>query len=217
MLLCVALALASGAEIIPVSITASTTQPGMEAVSLINGSGLAGNLHGNQRSDMWLSDNLNPGSDLPFGILSFELLGPETLRSFEIWNYNEDDALAQGVSFFELRYTAGGASLSAGWFNLGIGTGGAGGSQVFVLPSAIVAESLTLNLVANHGDPNYLGLSEIKFYSNALNTNTTPTIGEEDPPVGEEEPPTNTDLPEPSSALLVLAGGTALAALRRSR
>ncbi|MDX2269870.1 MAG: hypothetical protein NW208_17340 [Bryobacter sp.] len=210
MLLCVALALASGAEIIPVSITASTTQPGMEAVSLINGSGLAGNLHGNQPSDMWLSDNFNPGSDMPFGILTFSLLGPETLRSFEIWNYNEDDALAQGVSFFELRYTAGGASLSAGWFNLAIGTGGAGAAQVFVLPSEIVAESLTLNLVANHGDPNYLGLSEIKFYSNALNTNTTPTVGEEDPP-------TNTDLPEPSSALFVLAGGAALAALRRSR
>lgn len=214
MLLCVALALASGAEIIPVSITASSTQSGMEAVSLINGSGLAGNLHGNQRSDMWLSDNLNPGSDMPFGILSFGLLGPTTLRSFEIWNYNEEGGEQQGVSFFELRYTTGGASLSAGWFNLAIGTGS---SQVFVLPSEIVAGSLTLNLVANHGDPNYLGLSEIKFYSNALNTNTTPTIGEEDPPVGEEEPPTNTELPEPSSALLVLAGGAALLGLRRSR
>jgi hypothetical protein len=226
-------ALAFGAQIIPVTVAASSTYPGMDAVALINDSGMAGNLHSSSPSGMWLSNNQNPGSDMPFGMLDFSLLEPALIRSFQIWNYNNagefGEGLLRGVSRFEIRFNTGGAMISGGWYDLAMASGGWEGPQTFVLPQDILAGGITLILVGNHGDQDYLGLSEVRFFSSNLGSNNSPTFDEGDtnPPPSDgpvdntgdptfedpaiEDPGTpNADAPEPASIVLF---GTGLAAI----
>jgi hypothetical protein len=222
----------------PSTIAASTTLAGYSVTSLINFSGLFGNLHNTLDSDMWLADNINPGVDLPFGFVNFQFNEATSVRSLKIWNFNGNE-LSRGAKRVEIRYSYGGANVSAGIYTLSQGTGGALGGQIVVLPFDILAWSIQVILLENYGDANYVGLSEVQFYSENLLAEFESDFGSggsggsggdssgsgpggTDPsgsgpggtvPTGTT--PTNVEeIPEPSSWLL-FASGMALIGLRR--
>lgn len=151
----------------PNTISASSTAAGFQVNSLINGSGLFRNLHSSLVSDMWLADNVNPGSDLPYGSVNAGFASDTWVRSLKIWNFNSGD-LTRGAKRVEIRYNSGGFNISAGIYTLSQGTGGALGGQIIVLPVDVLASSIQIVFLDNYGNESYVGLSEIQFYSEDL-------------------------------------------------
>ncbi len=216
-LLCAALSF--GTQITPTSVLAYLSHENNDPNRLIDGSGLAGGLHGTSSSDMWLAGNPEPGVAMPFGLIDFSFGLTESIRSLQIWNYNAlepgESLAGRGASNIEIRYSVGGATLSAGFFQLLPGSGGPQGPQTIVLPSAILANAITLVLSSNHGDPHYVGLSEVQFFSDLLNVPNVDPVPEPPPPPPppSEPPPSETtpgaeieDVPEPSTTALMSAG-----------
>jgi hypothetical protein len=116
---------------------------------------------------MWLAENVNGGSGLPFVEISSGFGQGSMIRSLKIWNYNSGD-LGQGAKRVEIRYTSGGFNMSAGIYTLSQGTGGATGGQIIVLPTDILATSIQILILDNYGNASHVGLSEVQFYSNNL-------------------------------------------------
>lgn len=157
----------SAALLTPNSFGASSTALGSNLSSIFDGSGLFGNLHNTLANDMWLAENVNSGSPLPFVEISAGFGQGSMIRSLKIWNYNSGD-LAQGAKRVEIRYTSGGFNMSAGIYTLSQGTGGALGGQIIVLPTDILASSIQILILDNYGNASNVGLSEVQFYSNNL-------------------------------------------------
>lgn len=116
---------------------------------------------------MWLADNVNPGSDLPYGSVNAGFASDTWVRSLKIWNFNSGD-LTRGAKRVEIRYNSGGFNISAGIYTLSQGTGGALGGQIIVLPVDVLASSIQIVFLDNYGNESYVGLSEIQFYSEDL-------------------------------------------------
>ncbi len=157
----------SAAPLTPSTVGASYTVAGYNVNSLFYGAGLFGNLHSSLISDMWLGDNVKPGSDIPFGSVSAGFNGSALVRSLKIWNFNGGD-LSQGAKRIEIRYTSGMHNVSAGIYTLSQGTGGAGGGQIIVLPQDVLASSIQIVFLDNYGNESYVGLSEVQFFSENL-------------------------------------------------
>lgn len=198
----------SATQITPVSVDASSSFRTYQPQSLIDGSGLSGGLHDANFQNMWLSDNAFLGVDPYFGVLTFDFGNTITLTSLRLWNYNypgdSGDAIQRGVQTFEVLYLSGTDYLSLGSFNLAEGTGNPLPAQDFNLTAPVNTSSLRLNLLTNYGDRDYIGLSEVQFFSNPTSTNAPPTSP-------------GPAVPEPSHALS-LAAALALGCLyRRTR
>jgi len=73
-----------GYPVKPVSATASSYQAGMGPEKTIDGSGLAGDLHGTSDADMWVT---SPDANLP-GWIMFTFDKTYLLSSMLVWNYN---------------------------------------------------------------------------------------------------------------------------------
>ena len=136
---------------------------------------------------MWLSAN---GDEDPWVL--FDLGDRYRLETIKIWNYNEAGALTtRGVSEFELFVSSDGLDFrSLGIFDLDIAPGLDDVDFSELLPlNAFDVQYVIFDILDNHGDASYVGLSEVHFHGVVI--------------------------PEPATIALLALG--ALAALRRRR
>ena len=161
-------------EINVISVTASSeTGAGYAAEHLIDGSGLdAANQHGEHYMDMWMSET----GDVIDAWLQFDFGSSYTVTSMDIWQYNYDNLdanpllLDRGVKDFKLYSSTDGINFTfAGDFSLSR----APGEPVIVAepipfdPSISDVVSIKFILKSNFGENN-IGLSEVKFYGDAV-------------------------------------------------
>jgi hypothetical protein len=140
----------------------------------VNGNGLlVGNAHaiGPPGGTMWLSD-----AGDPTGTFDIDLRGVHDITSLRIWNYNENAnptcCLGRGVRDVDV-YVAGadgvfGASpvLTTTW-SQAPGVANVDFSEIVGL-SASQVRYIRLDIVSNHGDPAFSGLSEVKVTGTPL-------------------------------------------------
>ena len=133
--------------------------------------------------------------------------GPHTFRSMRVWNYNEITPTNgnihwnRGVKDMWVWYSnnstlpnitpgVGDANPGAGWTRFhGTGAGGrvtlhkasAAGwyDGETVLLDDFSARHVLLMIDANHGDPTYVGLSEVQFFQNSTGTPIAPGTGQD--------------------------------------
>lgn len=161
----VAFTSAHAAEIAVSSVTASSTNPGLSVVNLINGSGLVGTLHTGDFAGKWLLD----GAAIETGTVTFDLGSLFKVGSTTVWNYGPG-CCGNDRSVKDL-----GVSVSNDGVNFS-----AAGNFVLTQPSTdpFPGQSLALNdvnarfvrfsLNSNYGNETYTGLSEVKFYGTAV-------------------------------------------------
>lgn len=167
---------ASAAVITPVGVTASNTFPlwgEYNAENLIDGSGLVGDLHDSNYTNMWMTD-----LSVDAATLTFDLGGLYKLSSIDVWNYNfgkEEFAstLDRASKAFTLSISTDGVTFTdilSGEFARG--TGELLGAETFGLSGA--ARFVQLSLSGNHQQyPEYygyspIGLSEVRFGGSAV-------------------------------------------------
>lgn len=152
----------AGAHAAPIAVadvTASDTFFTYNVDRLIDGSGLSGGLHNNNFENMWMSDY----HDTPEGSLVFDLGAQYSLTETNIWQYNADCCgLGRGVDDFTISGSVDNIIYSfIGAFAMTQSPGGLISSQDFGLTGDF--RYLRFDLLTNHGEGNYIGLSEVQF------------------------------------------------------
>lgn len=146
----------------PADVTASSTFDSYSLPDLINESGISGGLdggtHGTQYGDMWMSDN---GDATPWVI--FDTGSSTFISNAHVWNYNATCCgLDRGVDELDVYHSDNDVDYTfTGNFNLQQSAGG--GISAEVLSLNVTARYIRFNVVSNHGDPDYTGLSEVAF------------------------------------------------------
>ncbi|PCJ31403.1 MAG: PEP-CTERM sorting domain-containing protein [Moraxellaceae bacterium] len=142
-------------------VSASHTFGNYRANNLINESGLSGDLHDGGANSKWLSYRVN-------GFVLFDLGAIFDISSSNIWNYG-GGCCGNSRSVKDIIVEA---SLDGNtYFNVG--------SYVLNQPKDLpfgpdeilldtTAQYIKFTLKSNYGDANYIGLSEVKFFSELL-------------------------------------------------
>ncbi|MBT3293673.1 MAG: hypothetical protein HN919_19945 [Verrucomicrobia bacterium] len=145
---------------------------------LVDGSGLSGGQHDANANNMWLSGNGDTA-----GWVVFDLGAVYSVTNVQIWNYNESSIAARGVSNVVVRY---GTNLTFGFDSSGFEStlteittlaqaSGAAGEpgEAFDSFAPFNARYVLFDIVDNHGDASYVGLSEVQFYGTFVNAGPT--------------------------------------------
>lgn len=153
------LATAQAAEIAVSSVTASSTFYTYNAVNLINGNGLSGDLHSGNWEAKWLLNGTTTGE------LTFDLGNLFKLGSTTIWNYGPG-CCGEGRSVQDLSISLSSDGVQYtefGVFTLSKPTTDPFGGETLALGDT-VARFVRFGIKSNHGDADYSGLSEVKFH-----------------------------------------------------
>ena len=182
----VASAVPSQAEVSGVSVSAFSSQliSGTflrHAVNCVNGTGLSNGQHGTAPDGtMWLSNGtFNGGTDPLPAELTFDLGGVVDLTGFQVWNYNEaaNGLMTRGANqvVVQTSPTAGGAFTTVATLNFrkALGVTSEPGERFDLNASNVRQVKFVIN--TNHGgDNNFAGLSEVKFFRQAVAGPGTP-------------------------------------------
>jgi len=145
------------AEIAVASVTASSTFYTYNAVNLINGNGLSGDLHSGNWEGKWLLDTTT-------GTLTFDLGELHKVGSTKIWNYGPG-CCGEGRSVKDLGISVSTDGLNytdIGTFVLSKPDTDPFGGETLSLGDAL-ARFVRFDIQSNHGESDYSGLSEVKF------------------------------------------------------
>jgi hypothetical protein len=191
------------AIITPSSATASSTIGAPRTIDkTIDGSdlssgGLSGDIlsetHANNNSNSggyWLSTNT--GGNVAGEVLEFTLPSASDLNAVHIWGYHRTGSSSRSIKTFDLSFsTDGGISFPTTIAMSGlVGPGDPISVQTLPFSEQSGVTDLRISNIANFGDGNYVGLSEIRFGSPEL-------------------------IPEPASLALLGLGGLAMLVRRR--
>ena len=162
-------------NITPVGVTASSTYSAYNLLDLINDSGLSGGVHSNLYTDMWMTNN----NDINGASVTFDLGGSFSITSAYIWQYNMSSGpeLDRGVSGFDILASPDGtnfAPITSATLTIAGGTSAEPAQNIAFGP--VTATHIRFSITSNHGDPTFVGLSEVKF-SDAATVPGAPTIG----------------------------------------
>lgn len=149
---------AQAAEIAVASVTASSTFYTYNAVNLINGNGLSGDLHSGNWENKWMLDTTTTGT------LTFDLGALFKIDSTKIWNYGPG-CCGEGRSVKDLGISVSSDGLSytdIGSFVLSLPDTDPFGGETLALGDTI-ARFVRFDIQSNHGESSYTGLSEVKF------------------------------------------------------
>ena len=190
----------SAAVIAPVSALSATgnlsSRPIEEA---INGNGLSsGGTSGDVLSETHLVNSGNSGlywiGTVSGAALTFTLASAETLDAVHIWTYSRTGETDRGMQSFDISFsTNGGVSFGTPIGISGVSIGDYPNPitvQTFGFTAQTGVTDIRIDNIINYGDPNYVGLSEIRFESS---------------------------VPEPSTAILAGLGLAGLCLRRRRR
>ena len=147
----------------------------------VNGSGLSNGAHNTSTNDMWMTES---GDAL--GYIVYDLGAQYQLTSLHLWNHNQPNYTKRGVKEVELLVDSapdGNSFVSVGNFMVGQAPGQDGymGERVdlFALFGTAPLKDVQLvkfQIVSNHGDGGYSGISEVQFTANeALSVGTLDT------------------------------------------
>lgn len=158
----------AGEQITPVAVQASSSQPQTEATRIVDRNGLQdkdndGLLeHGTDRRHMWLSEK-----GQTTGWIEFDLGQPRKLGTIRVWNYNENWQTKRGVKKADISVW----TQDAGWKKMhdDLPLEEAEGSDdydepVLVKLDGIAAQKVRLDDMANFGDTEHIGLSEVQLF-----------------------------------------------------
>ncbi|MBM4029566.1 MAG: DUF4457 domain-containing protein [Planctomycetes bacterium] len=151
------------------AVQADSSDAQAEAVNLINGSGLRDfdfdDLveHRTNPAHMWRSAKGNTK-----GSLEFDLGSPQKIGTISIWNYNDTSYTNRGVRTLDVSVW----TQETGWRKIreNVPVDQAEGSDDYDEPTLIqldpvVAQKVRFDALANLGDPDYIGLSEVRFFA----------------------------------------------------
>ncbi|MCB5186061.1 discoidin domain-containing protein [Methylobacillus gramineus] len=146
----------------PVSAVASSTLFTVSVDNLIDNSGLNGELHSGNWSDMWLKDGTFPVDTT--ALLTFDLGQSYKLSSALIWQYNSDIDYNRGVKDFYIKVSNDGVNFETigDLHSLTASKGGNIPAQVVDFSAA--ARYVQFDIRTNHDQQwPWVGLSEVKF------------------------------------------------------
>lgn len=146
----------------PVSAIASSTHFTVSANSLIDNSGLNGELHGGNWSDMWIKEGTYPVDTT--AQLTFDLGQTFNLGSALIWQYNSDIDYNRGVKDFYIKVSNDGITFETvgDLRTLAVSTGGDIPAQV--VDFTATARYVQFDILTNFDSQwPWVGLSEVKF------------------------------------------------------
>ncbi len=150
-------ATANAQQITPVGATASSTFETYALINLINNSGLSGGLHDELYSNMWIADrdDIHP-------TLTFDLGGVYDLTAADIWQYNVPGVFGRGVQNFTIAVSSDDVNFTqVASATLTESSGGNIPAQV--VPFSGTGRYVRFSVQSNYGDPQFAGLSEVKF------------------------------------------------------
>lgn len=153
-----ALASAQAADIAVSSVTASSTFYTYDAINLVNGKGLSGDLHSGNWDAKWMLNGTTTGS-LTFDLGSLFKVGGTT-----IWNYGPG-CCGEGRSVQDLSISLSSDGVNftdLGTFTLSNPSTDPFAGETLALGDT-VARFVRFDILSNHGDTTYSGLSEVKF------------------------------------------------------
>lgn len=146
----------------PVSAVASSSHFTVSANSLIDNSGLNGDLHSGNWSDMWIKEGTFPVDTT--ALLTFDLGQQYQLGSALIWQYNSDIDYTRGLKDFYIQVSNDGVNFQTigDLRTLTISTGGDIPAQVVDFSAA--ARYVRFDIRTNFDQQwPWVGLSEVKF------------------------------------------------------
>ena len=146
----------------PVSAVASSSHFTVSASNLIDNSGLNGDLHSGNWSDMWIKEGTFPVETT--ALLTFDLGQQYQLGSALIWQYNSDIDYTRGLKDFYIQVSNDGVNFQTigDLRTLTISTGGDIPAQVVDFSAA--ARYVRFDIRTNFDQQwPWVGLSEVKF------------------------------------------------------
>lgn len=158
---------AASSVVTPVSAVASSTHFTVNVNSLIDGSGLTGDLHGGEWSTMWIKEGTFPVDTT--AQVTFDLGATVDLSGALIWQYNSDIDYNRGVKDFYIKTSTDGINFSAagGLQTLERSNGGNIAAQLktFSAQARFVQFDIQTNYDAQWP---WVGLSEVKFVTSPV-------------------------------------------------
>ena len=157
-----------GEQIPAVTVRADSNHLDMTVEHIVDGSGLAdgdgdGLLeHGETPENMWLSEKTRTR-----GLVEFDLGGMYELGSILVWNYNERDRTKRGVKKADILVW----TQDSDWqkifddFEFGEAEGSFDYDEpILVKFDGVKAQRVRFDDLANFGEEEYIGLSEVRFF-----------------------------------------------------
>ena len=157
--------------ITPTAVQAGSSDADSTAVNLINGSGLRDfdfddlNEHRANTAYMWRSAK---GDTKDW--LEFDFAAPQKIATLCIWNYNDTWHTHVGVQKMNISVW----TPETGWQkirenqSIDQAEGGDGYDEPTILKlDAVMAQKVRFDALTNFGDPDYVGLSEVQFFTPA--------------------------------------------------
>lgn len=147
------------------------TPDGRLPVHTVNGAGLVGNAHStNPAGTMWLT----AGGDAA-GHIEFDLGAVYSLSSLRVWNYNEATAglSTRGIATanIDVATSPGAYSTHLAGQALAKAPGTETDFSESIAMGGVNARFVRLDVLTNHGDASFTGLSEIQFDGNLVSGN----------------------------------------------
>ena len=147
-----------------IATTASSAQAGMGPEKTVDGSGLTGDVHGNDTATMWLSTGTSPNW------IQYQFDKVYKLDRLLVWNVNEplESLVGFGAKDVKVEYSTEGATWTAlanvPQFSQAPGTAGYAANTT-VNFGAVMAKYVKLTINSNWGACSpVVGLSEMRFY-----------------------------------------------------
>ena len=154
-----------GTEVSGVSVESSSSRfgPSYSADNLVDGSGLgAGGTHSTDALDTWVTASGDPTPQV-----TFDLGATYTLHTLQLWNYNESSR-NRGAASITLYTSTDGVSFTMLTTINPLRAAGAFDTGEYFDLTGVEARYVRLDVTSNYGDPNFGGLSEVRFHGDAV-------------------------------------------------
>lgn len=146
----------------PVSAVASSSHFTVSADNLINNSGLNGDLHGGNWSDMWIKEGTYPVDTT--AQLTFDLGQQYNLGSALVWQYNSDIDYNRGLKDFYIQVSNDGVNFTTVGDLRTLTRSNGGDIAAQVVDFSASARYVRFDILTNYDQQwPWVGLSEVKF------------------------------------------------------